>query len=151
MVWMAVFLALCIGLVIWRTRKMKAVNPVTGKITSKYGYRQHPVTGENKLHNGVDIGVTSGTSVLSPWDGTVNNVYSNAAGGKQILIDHTNGYTTGYAHLSEQLVTAGQTVAAGQVIAKSGNTGQTTGPHLHFTLRKNGELVDPETIFDFKY
>lgn len=145
----AALIALAYGFVIFK-RKMGKENPVTGKVVSKYGYRKHPITGEYKLHNGCDISVPIGAEVKSPWDGTVKKVYTNAVGGNQIIIEHSNGYTTGYAHLSEQLVTVGQQVDSGQVIAKSGNTGQSTGPHLHFTLRYNGELVDPQTVFDFE-
>lgn len=144
-------LAVMLGIILYKYRKkMQPTNPVTGKITSKYGYRTHPITGAQTLHNGVDIGVPVGTRVRAPWPGTVKSVYSNAAGGKQIIITHSNGYTTGYAHLSQQVVSTGEKVEAGQLVALSGNTGNTTGPHLHFTLRKNGELVDPETVFDFK-
>lgn len=129
-------------IVLWRR---KGVDPVKGRITSRYGMRN------GKLHNGTDIAVPVGTKVRSPWRGKVAGVFSNNAGGLQMVIDHPNGYRTGYAHLSQALVSSGQTVRRGKVIAKSGNSGtHTTGPHLHFTLRKNGELIDPETVFNFK-
>lgn len=131
------------------TRWLK-YQPVTGKVTSKFGPRTAPLPGASTNHNGVDVSVPVGTKVLSPWAGTVENVYSNSLGGKQMIVKHRNGYTTGYAHLSEQLKAKGDKVRAGEVIALSGNTGNSTGPHLHFTLRKNGELIDPETIFNFK-
>lgn len=126
---------------LWRR---KGVDPVKGRITSRYGMRN------GKLHNGTDIAVAVGTPVKSPWRGTVSETYTNSAGGKQIIINHSNGYRTGYAHLSEYRVSSGQKVRRGQVIALSGNTGGSTGPHLHFTLRKNGQLVDPESKFNFK-
>lgn len=129
-------------IVLWRR---KGVDPVKGRITSRYGTRQ------SGFHNGTDIAVPAGTKVRSPWRGKVAGVFSNNAGGLQIVIDHPNGYRTGYAHLSQALVSNGQTVRRGKVIAKSGNSGtHTTGSHLHFTLRKNGELIDPETVFNFK-
>jgi len=128
-------------IVLWRR---KGVDPVKGRITSRYGMRN------GKLHNGTDIAVAVGTPVKSPWRGTVSETYTNSAGGKQIIINHSNGYRTGYAHLSEYRVSSGQKVRRGQVIALSGNTGGSTGPHLHFTLRKNGQLVDPESKFNFK-
>lgn len=128
-------------IVLWRR---KGVDPVKGRITSRYGMRN------GKLHNGTDIAVAVGTPVKSPWRGTVSETYTNSAGGKQIIINHPNGYRTGYAHLSEYRVSSGQKVRRGQVIALSGNTGTITGPHLHFTLRKNGQLVDPESKFNFK-
>ena len=126
---------------LWRR---KGVDPVKGRITSRYGMRN------GRLHNGTDIAVAVGTPVKSPWRGTVSETYTNSAGGKQIIINHPNGYRTGYAHLSEYRVSSGQKVRRGQVIALSGNTGGSTGPHLHFTLRKNGQLVDPESKFNFK-
>lgn len=117
--------------------------PVPGKITQAFGPRKHPVTGEPDNHNGIDLAAPIGTPVLAPAAGRVKSIYSNTAGGKQLIVEH-NGFTTGYAHLSAYSVTVGQTVAAGQVIAKSGNTGNTTGPHLHFTLRDGkGLLTDP--------
>lgn len=128
-------------IVLWRR---KGVDPVKGRITSRYGIRNA------KLHNGTDIAVAVGTPVKSPWRGTVSETYTNSAGGKQVIINHPNGYRTGYAHLSEYRVSSGQKVRRGQVIALSGNTGGSTGPHLHFTLRKNGQLVDPESKFNFK-
>lgn len=142
----AITAAVCVSMavliiVLWRR---KGVDPVKGTITSRYGMRN------GQLHNGTDIAVAAGTPVKSPWRGTVSETYTNSAGGKQIIINHPNGYRTGYAHLSEFRVSAGQKVSRGQVIALSGNTGGSTGPHLHFTLRKNGELVDPESKFDFK-
>ena len=128
-------------IVLWRR---KGVDPVKGRITSRYGMRN------GKMHNGADIAVAVGTPVKSPWRGTVSETYTNSAGGKQVIINHPNGYRTGYAHLSEYRVSAGQKVRRGQVIALSGNTGGSTGPHLHFTLRKDGELINPETVFKFE-
>lgn len=130
------------AVVLWRR---KGVTPVKGTVTSRFGVRS------SGFHNGTDIAVPVGTKVRSPWRGTVSEVYTNSAGGRQVIINHPNGYRTGYAHLSDALVSDGQKVRRGQVIAKSGNSGtHTTGPHLHFTLRKDGELVDPESKFNFK-
>lgn len=128
-------------IVLWRR---KGVDPVKGTVSSKYGMRN------GRLHNGTDIAVPVGTPVKSPWRGTVYSIYTNSSGGLQMIIDHPNGYRTGYAHLSATGVTEGQKVKRGQVIAKSGNTGNSTGPHLHFTLRRNGNLIDPESKFNFK-
>lgn len=129
-------------IVLWRR---KGVDPVKGQITSRYGMRN------GKLHNGTDIAVPVGTKVRSPWSGKVTEVYSNASGGKQMVVKHNNGYTTGYAHLSEWKKQEGDRVMAGTVIALSGNTGNTSGPHLHFTLRdKQGNRIDPEKKFNFK-
>ena len=101
----------------------------------------------------MDIAVPIGTSIVSPWDGSVAQVWNDLAygGGLSIVINHTNGYRTGYAHLSVQSVVVGQKVTEGQIIAKSGNSGlHSTGAHLHFTLRKNGNLIDPKTVFKFQ-
>jgi murein DD-endopeptidase MepM/ murein hydrolase activator NlpD len=127
----------------------KMLHPVPGsRVSSVYGMRRHPVTGEHKLHNGVDYAAAIGTMVVSPAAGVVDNVYFNATGGNQVTIKHDNGYTTGYAHLSLVLVDKGERVAAGEPIAKVGATGAVTGPHLHFTLRKTGSIstIDPQPL-----
>lgn len=119
------------------------IYPVNGKITSKFGSRTHPVTGTHSYHNGIDIAVPIGTSVIAPASGKVKSVYSNSAGGNQLIIKHDNGYQSGFAHLASAQVKVGDRVQQGQTVALSGNTGASTGPHLHYTLRKDGELVDP--------
>lgn len=127
------------------------LNPITGPITSPFGQRTAPTTGASTYHNGVDIAAPIGTTVHAPWDGTVANTYANSKGGNQLIIQHPNGYRTGYAHLTRALVSPGQTVAQGDPIALTGNTGITTGPHLHFTLTNpNGNKIDPTTLFSFQ-
>lgn len=129
------------------------LNPISGKITSKFGYRTAPTSGASTLHNGVDIAATIGTQVISPWEGTVKKVWNDTTygGGVSLAILHNNKYRTGYCHLSSTLVEAGETVERGQVIALTGNTGNTTGPHLHFTLTDpSGTKIDPQSMFDFK-
>lgn len=121
--------------------------PVAGRITSKFGNRIHPITGATSFHNGIDIAAPIGTPVHSPYSGVVKSVYSNNTGGIQMIVDHDNGFRTGYAHLSEAIKRPGQRVKQGEIIAKTGNTGASTGPHLHLTLRKNGTLVNPEEFF----
>lgn len=121
--------------------------PVIGTITSKFGNRIHPVSKISTFHNGVDIAVPVGTEIKSPLAGKVVNVYENEAGGKQLIIDHDNGMRTGYAHLSGYKVARGQRIKEGQVVALSGNTGKSTGPHLHLTLTVNGNKVDPQSYF----
>jgi murein DD-endopeptidase MepM/ murein hydrolase activator NlpD len=131
-------------------RMTQPINPVTGKISSKFGRRKAPTPGASTIHNGVDIAVPVGTEVKSPWDGTVLQTYANDAGGRQMIVAHTNGYRTGYAHLSAYRARAGQKVKAGDTICLSGNTGHSTGPHLHFTLTNpDGAKIDPESIFNF--
>lgn len=120
--------------------------PVNGRIASKYGNRKDPITGENEFHNGIDIAASTGTIVKSPYNGTVKSIYSNSTGGNQLIVTHTNGFTTGYAHLSNYLVKQGETVKKGQPIALVGETGRVTGPHLHFTLKNpSGSYIDPLT------
>lgn len=120
-----------------------AVVPVQGwqnKITSKFGPRWE------EFHYGLDIGVPVGTSIYAVMDGTVIDVKHkgrNHGAGKLVILKHDNGLTTKYFHLSEPLVKKGDSVLAGQEIAKSGNTGRTTGPHLHFQIELNGKAFDP--------
>lgn len=119
--------------------------PVQGKITSPYGNRIHPISGVQKFHNGIDIGVSTGTPIIAPAPGTVTKKYTDSLGGNSLVIKHDNGFSTGYAHLSAWEVEIGDKVHQGQTIAKSGNTGNSTGPHLHLTMRdQNGGYVNPE-------
>lgn len=121
--------------------------PVKGRITSKFGDRQHPVTKENSFHNGIDIAAPLYTQVIAPADGKVINIYENAQGGKQLILEHADGMRTGYAHLSSYKVVRGQNIKVGQIVALTGNTGQSTGPHLHLTLTVKGKKVNPEKYF----
>jgi len=146
-----------IGLIAYKKRKSigevvgKAkswLQPVSAKITSKFGYRTDPKTGkQNAFHNGIDLSVPIGTPIKSPMDGVVSLVNSGGDGGNQIVIRHTNGYFTGYAHLSKQLVKKGDTVKRGDVIGLSGNTGKSTAPHLHLTMTDpSGAKIDPQKL-----
>lgn len=113
-------------------------------ITSPYGTRVHPITGKVKTHTGLDIGAAMGTNIYAAADGTVLISGWNTGGyGNYVVIDHGGGLTTLYAHCSSLLVSAGQRVSKGQVIAKCGSTGMSTGPHLHFEVLKNGVHTDP--------
>lgn len=131
--------------------RWRKVKPVKGTVTSGFGDRQAPTQGASTFHNGIDISVPVGTKVKSPWAGKVTSVMTNNAGGLQMVVTHYNGWKTGYAHLSEVMKRKGDVVTAGQVIALSGNSGNSTGPHLHFTLTNHqGEKVDPESKFNFR-
>ena len=127
------------------------ITPVKGKITSKFGNRINPITKENQFHNGVDIAAPEGTAIIAPFDGKVEKSFYDDIGGYSLIIAHNNGYKTGYAHLKEKsTLNVGETVKQGQTIAKVGNTGRSTGAHLHFTLTdKTGQKIDPETVFNF--
>lgn len=121
--------------------------PVKGKITSPYGTRVHPVTGVQSFHNGIDISASSGTPILAPASGKVTKRFYNSAGGNQIVIEHDNGYTTGYAHLSEYSVNIGDRIKKNQKIGLTGSTGKVTAPHLHLTVKNaSGNYVDPQHI-----
>jgi murein DD-endopeptidase MepM/ murein hydrolase activator NlpD len=124
--------------------------PVKGKITSKFGTRIHPITKVTSFHNGVDIAAASGTPVQAPLDGEIIKAWdTTGSGGLQMLVSHKSGWVTGYAHLSGFNKKAGDRVKKGEVIAFVGNTGASTGPHLHFTLTNPKSVkVNPELYFD---
>ena len=113
------------------------------RITSTFGMRVHPATGKKRMHKGVDFGTPVGTSVTSAGDGKVVKAGTGNGYGNVVYVDHGNGVTTRYAHLSSFTVKPGDNVKAGQEIAKSGNSGLSTGPHLHFEVRQNDEAKDP--------
>jgi murein DD-endopeptidase MepM/ murein hydrolase activator NlpD len=119
--------------------------PVGGPITSAYGMRVHPVTGVRKLHDGTDFGVDCSTPVHAAGAGTVVGRSTSSAYGKRITIRHRPGFETSYNHMSRQSVSVGDHVSSGEVIGRSGNTGLSTGCHLHFMVIKDGHTVDPST------
>lgn len=116
-------------------------------LTSPFGYRWHPVTKEYKLHTGMDLGVPSGTPVYAMADGNVILSEYSDSWGNYVIIYHGNGISSLYAHFSKRLVSVGETVKAGQKIGLSGSTGWSTGPHLHFEIRKNGTPIDPTPYY----
>jgi murein DD-endopeptidase len=122
--------------------------PVDGphRITSGYGTRVHPTLGTKKHHNGVDLSVPVGTPVLAAQDGTVRTAAEDGVNGRYLVIDHGNGLKTSYCHLDRLDVDKGAEVTRGQLIAASGNTGRSTGPHLHFVVRIGRTTVDPERL-----
>lgn len=130
---------------IWYARPFKGglILPVRGRITSRFGYRVHPITHVYKLHTGVDISVPIGTPVHAAADGVVIKAGWEGAYGYAVIIDHGGGVQTLYGHCSSLLCRAGQVMKRGQVIALSGSTGYSTGPHCHFEKRVNGSPVNP--------
>lgn len=117
--------------------------PVKGPISSYFGIRSDPFTGVRRFHSGLDIVVDTGTSVRAAADGRVEDLGYNANYGNYIIIDHGDGLKTLYGHLSAFCVGMGQRLSIGTVIAKSGNTGYSTGPHLHFGVYRRGVASDP--------
>ena len=114
-------------------------------VTSEFGYRRDPFTGETKGHSGMDLAVPTGTSVRAALPGTVTVSQYSSSYGYYVMIDHGNGLSTLYAHNSKLLVKVGQTVNAGDIVSLSGSTGRSTGPHLHFEVRINGERTNPRS------
>ncbi|MGL5245233.1 MAG: murein hydrolase activator EnvC family protein [Sarcina sp.] len=117
--------------------------PVDGPVTCPFGPRIHPITGKHKLHAGTDIGVPYNTPVRASKDGVVAEAGYQTAYGNMVILNHGSGYQTLYAHNTSLCVSPGQHVKKGQVIAYSGSTGWSTGPHCHFEVRHNGQAVSP--------
>lgn len=121
--------------------------PISGWVSSNFGYRRHPYDGSYRLHAGVDIVAEPGTPVRAPADGTV--IYSGLRSGygKVIVIDHGYGIRTLFAHNNRLFKNSGEKVKRGDTISEVGSTGKSTGPHLHYEVRKNGRPVNPVTFF----
>ena len=122
-------------------------SPATTNITSPYGTRFHPIQKRNKMHTGIDIGAGHGTPIIAAEQGTVLLAGWNSGYGNCVVIDHGGGLQTLYGHCSVVMVQAGQTVTRGQKIALVGSTGNSTGPHLHFEVLKNGSYTNPMGYF----
>ena len=117
-------------------------------ISSVYGYRTDPMSNRRTMHRGVDFAGMTGLNVYATGDGMVKYTQSSRRGfGKEIVIDHGFGYSTRYGHLSNILVEEGQNIRRGMVIGKLGNTGKSTGPHLHYEVRLNNRSVNPKHYF----
>ncbi|GAA0095698.1 murein hydrolase activator EnvC family protein [Clostridium perfringens] len=120
------------------------IRPVaSSSITSSYGPRVHPVTGQYKVHTGVDFAASTGTPFVAAKDGVVTAAEYHPAYGNMVIIDHGGGFSTLYAHASQLKVSVGQKVKQGQVVSLVGSTGYSTGPHAHFEIRINGQHVNP--------
>lgn len=117
--------------------------PVFGALSSGFGYREHPVEGEERFHYGVDIAADSGTDIACFADGTVTAVGESSSYGKYLIVEHAGGYATLYAHCSRITAGSGEQVKEGAKLAEVGETGIATGPHLHFELHRNSVYLNP--------
>ncbi len=124
----------------------KFIRPVSGRITSGFGMRFHPILKVNRLHAGIDFGAPTGTPIKAAAAGTVISATHMRGYGNTVILDHGGGYTTVYAHCSRIYVSKGMKVAQGQRIAAVGSTGLSTGPHLHFEIRLKGKPINPASM-----
>jgi len=123
------------------------IKPITGAISSAFGDRIHPIYNVTLFHSGIDISASEGTRIQTTGDGIVAFSGYDKGYGQKITINHGYGYKTIYAHLSKSLVRQGQKVTRGDIIALSGNTGVSTGPHLHYEIQKDNIKVNPTAYF----
>jgi len=131
-----------------RISKIPSIRPVKGGfLNSSFGYRKDPIDNVMRFHQGQDITVKSGTPIYAPADGIVKRAYYAGGFGNHIKLDHGNGYSTLFAHLSKIKVKHGQKVKRGDVIGHTGNTGRSTAPHLHYEIHHYGESKNPLDYF----
>jgi murein DD-endopeptidase MepM/ murein hydrolase activator NlpD len=125
-----------------------SIRPVPTEIISGFGQRKHPIIKKDRQHNGIDFKADMGTKVVATADGVVTYVGTSSNGlGLMIVLDHANGYTTRYGHLNQSAVYVGKRVKRGDVIALSGNSGLSKGPHLYYQIDKDGKAIDPIDFF----
>ncbi len=121
--------------------------PVQGaRITSRFGYRTHPITGKKGFHTGLDLAVAEGTPISAVYFGKVTKTGEDDSWGKYVLVEHSEGFETFYCHLSEIYAEKGAVIRQGETVGLVGSTGMSTGPHLHLEVRINGIRVDPELL-----
>lgn len=125
--------------------------PVVGtskaNVSSYYGWRTHPIFGDQRFHSGIDISAGTGTTIVAADDGTVLTAVRSSSYGNYVVISHGSGNSTLYAHMNSMAVSAGQSVTKGQTIGYVGSTGWSTGPHCHFEVRAGGSRVDPLSYY----
>ncbi len=122
------------------------IMPCMGEVSSEFGERVHPVSGEQSFHNGIDIAVSEGSEIYACEGGTVILAEYNEFSGNHIKIEHQGGYVSSYSHLRSCLAETGDTVQRGELIGLAGSTGVATGPHLHFEILKSGEVQNPRDL-----
>ena len=128
-----------------------AIAPGSARISSAFGNRTNPITRQAEFHNGVDIALAHGTPVVAIQDAVITAVGYNTFSGHYIRYKTLDGLLVGYAHLYQAQVQVGDIVGQGDVVALSGNTGFSTGPHLHVSIWRDGEVIDPLTVFAVQY
>ena len=124
------------------------INPIEGIISSPGGLRYNPVTGRREFHDGIDIAAPIGTPIVAPKDGIVLAVGTSATYGRYLRLGHPDGYISFFAHLYATVAQEGDILRQGERIAYSGNTGRSTGPHLHYGIFRDGQFVDPINYVD---
>lgn len=122
--------------------------PIKGRVSSHYGWRVHPILRVQRMHHGVDIAVPTGTPIRSLDSGEILSTGWKGGGGQTVVVRHASGLQTSYKHCSKILVRKGDPVKRHQVIAEVGSTGMATGPHLHFTVTRDGESLDPSRFHE---
>lgn len=120
--------------------------PAKGTVTSQFGWRVHPITGNEGFHTGIDIANSQGTPITAAFSGTIYECGKNEAYGNYILMRHSDGLYTFYGHCKSLKATEGMNIRSGEIIAYMGSTGYSTGPHLHFEIRIDGKRVDPAYV-----
>lgn len=146
-----VFISVCVIVYIYRKElglvQEKWIKPVKGTMTSRYGYRTDPVNGGTQFHNGLDLAVPVGTKVVAAKSGKVITSAQDGTNGNYIIIEHADKSRTSFAHLSYRYVKNGDKVRQGQLLGLTGNTGKSTGPHVHIVYKDpNGNTQDPEKV-----
>ncbi|UTC64711.1 M23 family metallopeptidase [Treponema sp. OMZ 788] len=122
------------------------IYPIIGRLTSPFGYRRDPFTGRKSFHTGIDIAAPTGTPIKLTLDGKVSYTGYSAVYGNYVIVTHSGGYQSMYGHMHTIKVRRGQVLNQGGIIGTVGNTGRSTGPHVHFSIYKNGKLINPLTV-----
>ncbi|WP_253708760.1 peptidoglycan DD-metalloendopeptidase family protein [Treponema sp. OMZ 799] len=122
------------------------IYPIIGRLTSPFGYRRDPFTGRKSFHTGIDIAAPTGTPIKLTLDGKVSYTGYSAVYGNYVIVTHSGGYQSMYGHMHTIKVRRGQILNQGGIIGTVGNTGRSTGPHVHFSVYKNGKLINPLTV-----
>lgn len=124
------------------------IRPVAGRLTSPYGYRSDPFTGARTFHTGIDLAVSLGTPIKATLDGKVAATGYSPVYGNYVIITHDGGYQSLYGHMQSIGVRKGASVLQGSIIGKTGSTGYSTGPHVHFSVYKNGKMINPLSVLE---